>query len=128
MKTIRLLACDNLTEAYLIKARLNNAGIECFLTNQNFTNLMPIYNNMLGSGIQVVINENDLTAARELLKDKLNPERIDLLCPNCDSSNVIIEKYKGSKILNLLISVFTSIPIGNLKPTYYCKDCKTEIK
>lgn len=129
MRTTNILTCDGITEAYIIKGRLNNEGIDCFLTNQNFTNLMPLYNNMLGAGIQVIINESDLTAAQEILKDKLEPNNNDLVCPHCRSSNIGlgIGDRKGLKLFNILIAILIWIPIGNLKPKYYCKDCKKEI-
>jgi hypothetical protein len=73
-KTIRLTTCDNLPEAYSIKNRLNNEGIDSFLSNENFTSLMPNYYNLLGSGIQIVVLESDLEKSRELIKDKLEPE------------------------------------------------------
>lgn len=130
MKTTTLLTCDNLAEAHMIKGRLNNVGIECFLTNQNFTNLMPLYNNMMGSGVQIMIFENDLIIARQLLKDKLEPDNTEILCPYCgsDSIGLGMGKYKGLKIFNMLIAILMFIPLGNLKPKYYCKDCKKEIK
>ena len=118
-----------MTEAHLIKGRLLNEEIECFLTNQNFTNLMPLYNNMLGSGIQVMISEKDIVAAREILKDKLEPTNVDKVCPYCGSHAIGlgIGKFKGLKILNMLIAILAMIPLGNLKPKYFCKDCKMEI-
>lgn len=51
MNTIRLTTCNDSFEANLIKDKLENEGIECFLTNENFTSLFPIYNGILGSGI-----------------------------------------------------------------------------
>ena len=130
MKTIRLITCDSITEAHFIKGRLNNEGIECFLTNQNFTNLMPLYNNMLGAGIQVFVRESDLDKARHFINDKLEPNNVELTCPYCDSNQIGlgIGKHKGLKIFNMLIAISMAIPIGNLKPKYYCKNCKEEIK
>ena len=130
MKTTRLITCDNLTEAYLIKGRLNNEGINCFLTNQNFTNLMPVYNNMLGAGVQIIVSENDLLKARQIINDKLEPDNTELICPHCGSNKIGlgIGKHKGLKIFNMLIAVFALIPLGNLKPKYYCKKCKKELK
>ena len=130
MKTVNLITCGNTMEAHIIKGRLNNEGIECFLTNENFTNLMPMYNNMLGSGIQIVINEEDFLKASEIIKDKLEPDNTKIVCPYCGSTeiNLGIGKYKGLKILNIIIAFLMLIPIGNLKPNYYCKNCNEEIK
>lgn len=129
MKTVILMTCESLSEAYILKGRLLNEGIDCFLTNENFTYLMPLYNNMLGSGIQIIINEKDSEKAREILKYKIEPNILDLICPNCGSKNIGLGlgKRKGLKILNIIIALLSSFPMGNLKPKYYCKDCKTEI-
>ena len=129
MRTIALLTCDNLTEAHLIKGRLLNEEIDCFLTNENFTNLMPLYNNMMGSGIQIMIDEKDLNKAREIIKDKLEPNNQELVCPSCGSENIVLGfgERKGFKIFNIIIAILSFFPLGNLKPKYYCKDCKTEI-
>jgi len=130
MRTVRLMTIDNLTEAHIIKGRLLNEGIDCFLTNENFTNLMPLYNNMLGSGIQIIVNENDIDEARNLLKDIIEPNNTKIVCQNCGSENIGLGLGKGKllKIFNIFIALLTLLPIGNLKPKYYCKDCKTEIK
>ncbi len=129
MDCSRLITCDSLTEAYLIKGRLNNSGIECFLTNENFTNLMPMFNNMLGSGIQVFVNEKDLPIAKEIIIDKLKPDESALKCPFCGSENITlgIGEKKGFKIISILLAILSAIPLGNHKPKYYCKDCKKEI-
>ena len=128
IKTKSLIVCDNLAEAHILQGKLENEGINCFLTNENFTNLMPLYNNMLNSGIHIMINELDYDKARELVKDKINPDIEDLVCPNCGSSNIVLGlgKIKGFKIFNVLIALLCFIPIGNLKPKYYCKQCKNE--
>jgi len=123
------MTCDGLAEAYILKGRLLNEGIDCFLTNENFTTLMPLYNNMLGSGIQIVVNEEDIDKARAILKDKIEPNNQNLICPNCGSENIGLGlgRRKGFKILNIFIALLLFIPMGNLKPKYYCKDCKTEM-
>jgi len=130
MKTARLITCESLTEAYLIKGRLANEGIECFLTNQNFTNLMPLYNNMLGSGIQIIVNEIDFNKAREIIKDKIEPNNEELYCPNCGSNDIGLGlgKRKGLKIFNIMIALLSVFPMGNLKPKFYCKKCREEVK
>ncbi len=124
------MTSNSLTEAYIIKGRLLNEGIECFLTNENFTTLMPLFNNMMGSGIQIIINEKDIEKARIILKDKIEPNNNDLICPNCGSKNIGLGlgKRKAFKIFNIILALFLFFPLGNLKPRFYCKDCKTEIR
>jgi len=129
-KTICLITCENITEAYFIKDRLNNEGVECFLTNQNFTNLMPVYNNMLGSGIQIFVMDSDYEKSRELIKDKLDPEKVELICPNCGSNQISLGlgKHKILKAFNIFLAILILIPLGNIKPKYFCNKCKKEIE
>ena len=69
MKTICVTTCDNVIEAYAIKDKLYNEGIECMLTNENFTSLMPFMNNMLGSGIQILVFESDYEKALQIIQE-----------------------------------------------------------
>ena len=135
-KTIKLITCDNVTDAYFIKGRLNNEEIECILTNENITNLLPLYNTMLNSGIQIYVSEEDLLRAQEIIKDKLEPDNTEIICPHCGSNKISlgIGKHKWMKFFNIFIILFGTLlmgmltPMGNLKPKYYCKECKEEIK
>lgn len=130
MNTVRLITCDSTIEAHLIKGRLLNEGINCILTNENFTNLMPFYNNMLGAGVQILVDKNDLESAREIIKDQLKPNNVEISCPFCGSKNVELGlgKKSGLKLFNIILHLLSAIPMGNLKPIYYCRDCKNEIK
>jgi len=128
MTTINLTTCNNSFEANLMKGMLENNGIRCFLTNENFSNLMPHYNGVMGAGVQIMIEESDLEKAQELI---LSPSKENgIVCPNCDSSNVQfgLGTNKIKKIFVVLISLLTWIPFGNIKNIYYCQNCKTEFK
>lgn len=127
MAVIRLMTCNSAFEANLIKTRLIDEDIECFLTNENFTTLLPGTNGMLGAGVQVMIDEKDKERANAIIK----PENSTITkCPNCGSENIVLGlgKKKVSKILFIFISVISTMPFNNIKRTYYCKDCKTDFK
>ena len=130
MKTTKLHTCNSEPEAHLIKARLANEGIECILANGNFTTLMPMYNNMLGGGVQILVRDSELAAAQEIIKDEINPAGLEIICPNCGSNEIGlgIGKMRFAKIIFILIAILSALPIGNIKPRYYCKKCKEEIK
>ena len=128
MSTIILTTCNSSFEATLIKGMLENNGIRCFLTNENFSNLLPIYNGMMGAGVQIMIDDSDLEKAQKLI---LSPsQEIKIECPFCNSSNIQfgLGSDKIKKIFVILISLFTLVPFGNIKNIYYCKDCKKEFK
>ena len=126
MNTVRLMTCDNAVEANLIKGKLENEDIPCILTNENFSNLMPHYNRIMGAGVQVLVNEEDFNRAMELVN--VNPEVHEITCPNCNSKNIKVGlgKQKFKKVFAIVVSLLTVIPINNISYSYTCKDCKTE--
>lgn len=129
MAIIRLTTCNNIIEANMLKDMLENEDIRCFLTNENFTTLVPAYNGMFGAGIQIMIDENDREKAQKLIVTIQN-QTDEIKCPNCNSENISfglgVKKYK--KILIVLMSILNFMPFNNLRNTYYCTDCKTEFK
>jgi DNA-directed RNA polymerase subunit RPC12/RpoP len=128
MNTTVLTTCNNSFEANLIKGKLENNGISCFLANENISTLMPYFNGMLGAGVQIIIEDSDLEKAQEIIFSPLKESGI--ACPNCNSTNVEfgLGTNKLKKIFLVLISLFTWIPFGNIRNIYYCQNCKTEFK
>lgn len=128
MAIIRLITCNDHLEAHRIADVLESAEIQCFITNENISTLMPIYNGMLGSGIQVMIHEEDLEQA-QLLLEEIQPKQI-VNCPYCESQNIGfglgVRPFK--KIMQIVVSVVTLVPMGRSSYTYYCKDCKQDFE
>lgn len=88
---------------------------------------MPNMNGILGSGIQVLVDKDDLNAAREIL-DKRKTSDI-VVCPDCHSKNIkfgLGNAHKGKKILALILAIVIGSPIKHIQQTYYCEDCKRE--
>lgn len=73
-KTVRLMTCNTAPEAHMIKGRLENEGIECFLKNEESTNMLPMFNNMVGGGVQIMVFENDFERAEEIVNNDLGEE------------------------------------------------------
>ena len=127
MKYINLCTVDNSYEANFIKDNLADEGIECMLTNENFTTLMPHMNGMLGSGIQILVDNDDFDRARQML-DKRNNTDIQV-CPNCSSTNIkygLGTKHRFKKLFAIIIALVIASPVRHIRQTYYCRDCKTE--
>ena len=124
MSIIRLTTCSNIIEANFIKNNLENEEIECFLTNEISSTLIPAYNGMLGAGIQIMIEEKDFEKAIQLISQPETEKAI--LCPNCNSTNITfgMGQSKFKKYLFITFSLLFIIPLGNLKGNYVCKDCK----
>ena len=85
---VSVFTCNGLHEAHLLKGRLNNEDIPCFLTNTSFTQLMPHYNDIMDSGIQIMVRLSDYDKARELLQDKIAPDNNNIICPYCGSQDI----------------------------------------
>ena len=84
---------------------LETNGIRCFLNNENFSNLLPHYNGMMGAGTQIMIDGTELEKAQKLLL--LPSQENGILCPNCNSSDVQfgLGTNKLEKIFVVLISL-----------------------
>lgn len=127
MRFINLCTVDNSYEANFIREDLAAEGIECIVTNENFTALMPHMNGMLGAGIQILVDKNDFETAREVIEKRLKNEI--LTCPDCNSKNIrygLGTTNRLKKILAIIISIVIATPSRHIKPTYYCDDCKAE--
>ncbi|MFA8451522.1 MAG: DUF2007 domain-containing protein [Bacteroidales bacterium] len=130
MKTKTLITCNNIQEAYFIKDILTNEGIQSFTTNENFTNMLPIYNGMLGAGVQVIVDELDYEQACFLIADKIEGTKKDLkVCPECKSEDIRFgyKSKRFSKLLFLILSLVSFLPMKNLQPKYYCCQCGEEL-
>ena len=128
MSIIRLTTCNNIIEANMVKHMLENEEIECFLTNNNFTTLMPGFNGILGAGIQIMIEEKYFEKATKLLNLEEKTELIK--CPNCNSEDISfgLGENKLRKIFFAFLSALIGTPMGNIRNTYYCKNCKQDFK
>jgi len=126
MSIIQFITCDNIIDANFIKNNLENENIECFLTNEISSTLLPGYTGMMNAGVQVMIDEKDVEKASVLI-NKLGDEK-QIVCPACSSTNISYRfgKRRLNKYLLILISLFASTPVGKFKANYYCKDCNAE--
>lgn len=129
MKTIKLTTCNSIQEANIIKGHLANEGIYSIITNENFTNLMPHYNGVMGAGVQILINESDYAQACNLIQQDRNSNS-EIIYPFCNSKNVRfgLGSKKTHKIVQIILSLIMAIPLGNIKNTYYCIDCHSDFK
>lgn len=67
-KIITIATFDNPMTANLIKAKLQDAGIDSFLANENIVGIQPFYSNAVG-GIQLQVLESDAEHAIAILND-----------------------------------------------------------
>lgn len=68
-KIIILRSFDTVIEANLAKTKLDAYGIPCFLTEEHFTNLYPIRNNIF-PGVRLHVFEKDKEKVAEVLREE----------------------------------------------------------
>lgn len=133
MGLITIRTFDNSFEAHLLKCKLENEGIPCYIFDENTVSINPLYNITVG-GIKLKINQADADKALEIINDveeaKLTDDNNEVIkCPNCGSE----EYYTGFKSMKG-IKGFLSIIVSFLLvvfPIYYktlnkCKSCGHE--
>ena len=103
--------------------------IQCQLMHENFTTLLPMYNHMLGAGIQVMVRDEDFEEANKIYIEHFAPAKEEMKCPNCGSTDISISMGKGfwRKLIAVIISLLAFIPFGNIQPRYRCNNCDTDL-
>ncbi|MBM2817155.1 MAG: hypothetical protein HW421_3917 [Ignavibacteria bacterium] len=135
MELITIKTFENSFEANLLKSRLEDEGIECFLFDENTVSIMPFYNVAVG-GIKLKINEADIDKARDIFEDinhtLLTDERNNAIrCPKCDSNDIILGFKSIKSITGIILFVYSLLFL--LFPIYYkklykCKNCGEEFR
>lgn len=133
MSLITIKTYDNSIQAHLMKSKLENEGIICYIFDENMVSYNPIYNIALG-GIKLKINEQDLNKASDIInvinKLKLTDENDEIIkCPKCNSEE-LYTGYKSMKDAKGILSIIVSA-IFMVFPIYYktlnkCKSCGNE--
>ena len=134
MKLVTVQTFNDSVSAHLVKTRLENEGIECFIFDEHINNVMPVYGKAVG-GIRLKIKEQDSTRTKELIKEWelrpfLNESDDPLTCTTC-GSNEIYGGFKSFKTslgwLTLAISFLFMIYPFYSKTVYRCKNCGEEM-
>jgi uncharacterized membrane protein len=134
MNLVTALTFDDSVSAHLVKTRLENEGIKCFIFDEHINNVMPIYGQAVG-GIRIKIKEEDVLKAKQLIEEWelrpfLNQSNETLTCTSCGAQ----ELYAGFKSfktslgwLTLAISFLFMIYPFYSKTVYRCKNCEEEM-
>lgn len=126
----------NPIEANIVKAKLDDAEIPCFLTDENIATIQPLYNQAIG-GVKLNVFEKDVEQINAILQDaselevpEIETEQTEnkVVCQNCGSTNVgfgIATKNKHSWWVALLSILMTVYPF-KANRCYHCYRCGHE--
>jgi hypothetical protein len=118
----------DLPEALLAKGRLETAGIECSLTDDNMVRMDWFISNFLG-GVKLLVRQEDAVEAAAIL-DQHIPENFDVEgigeyhqphCPKCGSMDVSFEELNKPVAYG---SAFLKIPFPVHNRGWACHACK----
>jgi len=110
--TVKVSTCKDDFEGEVVKGLLAANGIECFLQNENTS---QIYGDIQGMTINVLVNEEDAEKAKKLLdtRPKLTPEEVmdSEILPARKSVGECLQKSLGITVFmivyNIVIDYFT---------------------
>ena len=125
-KIIVLTSYATLMEANLAKTKLDAYGLPCFLTDENFIGVYPLYNNVF-PGVRLHIFEKDTAKANEILGESVEimQDIPEPLCPRCDSANIFFKETSKAWFSQLLLTIFVALffyPSQEIK----CRNCGHE--
>ena len=83
---------EDTVSANILKTKLESEDIPCFLHNENLTSLLPNARNLMGSGVRLMVPEELLERAIEII----DVEESEVSCPDCGSHELVnITKQKN---------------------------------
>ncbi len=128
MNTVVLKTFDSYFDAHIILTKLQDAGIECYLLNENMAGLNPGLSNLYGD-IKLVIKDTDAEEAMALLKRFEEDYINSVKCPLCRMNQIVRIPKPGPKgyLARVLIGlIFT--PAAAVDFVYHCNNCGWENK
>lgn len=127
MNFVPVQVYQNYIDAHIIKGRLEEAGIECWLKDEHTVTTNPIWTNAVG-GIKLMVAEEQQRDALQLLQEFEAARKNSRACVNCGSHNVeyVSTPRKASNWFSALASFFFSDYAIAPDKVYHCFDCGHE--
>ena len=85
MNLVVLKTYDNYFLANITCTKLQDAGIECFLRDENTVIVDPLISNAIG-GIKLEVAEDDIELAIALMQGAEQAYLDDIVCPYCNTA------------------------------------------
>ncbi|MCX2450786.1 DUF2007 domain-containing protein [Pedobacter sp. PLR] len=138
----------NPIKANIVKSRLLDSGLQCFLSDEHTIGMNPLYTQALG-GIKLHVFERDLEQATAILQEEgfapgfvmssdggeeevpvEETAIVEKVCPNCGSTHVgyVQSTKKRFGILTMVISFLLAVYPFHVNKTWHCFDCEHEFE
>lgn len=129
MDFVILKSFANYIDAHILLGRLEEEGIQCWLKNENTTTIMPIWTTALG-GIQLMVNQDQVERASNLLKEFERERKKTIKCPKCSSEDVeyINTMRKPINWLSAALSFLAGDVAIMPEQRYHCFSCGHEFE
>jgi hypothetical protein len=122
----------DLPEAMLARGRLQSAGIDAFLADENYIRMDWFMSNMIGN-MRLQVREEDVESAKEILQEQV-PEDFEIgadgekfeqpRCPKCGSVDIEFEGVNRG--LGLVSAYAIGIPLSLRRDLWKCNHCGAE--
>ena len=119
----------NYIEAHIVLGRFEEAGIKCWLKDENTVTIDPILTNAVG-GIKLMVAANDMEKATELMHSIRQQQIENYICPRCSSNNIeyINTPRKAINWFGAILSWLLGSYAVSVEKTWHCFDCGYEFE
>ncbi len=126
MDLVSVRTFDNYFNASITLTKLQDAGVECYLQDENIVTIGPFLSNSIG-GIKLMVKEDDLAETEKLLHEFDEAYRKAAVCPKCSASAfVYIAKPGPANFLTAIITwIFSNFAVAT-QYVYHCENCGYE--
>ena len=129
MNFVPVRAFDNYISAHIAMGRLQEDGINCWLKDENTVTINPILSNAIG-GIKLMVADDQIEKAVELLNQIQEQKRKQFSCPYCGSNNIEFintPRKTANWVSSILTWMLGSYAIG-VEQVWHCFNCSKEFK
>jgi len=115
-------------EAHILLGRFQDAGLTCWLKDENVVTVNPLWTDATG-GIKLMVAENQLEEATNLYAQYSAEKKEAFTCPSCNSGNIeyISSDRKAVNWLSVLLG-FLFFSYALPVKTWRCFNCGIEFK
>jgi len=119
---------DSYIPASMLMQRLEEEGIKVYLQDEHTVTLSPMFSNAIG-GIKLMVLDDQLERATELIKKYEQDYHVAGACPKCGSLKVqyITLQNTTNWIVGIISWLFSNYAVS-VKQVYHCYECNYEFE